>query len=506
MEEPTMTVRDLIVERYLSLPDEYAFSFAEGGNSVDGRTALSSAVRLRDFLKSHNITESSGTIAILHDQSPIAYLTQLALFLQGITYVIIDRETSHERLDRIIAKLQVFAVLAFEPDQQFREGAAPVVRVAESVAMGPVNAKDFSWPPIESSKIAYIVLTSGSTGEPKAVSISHKNLDHFVVWALDNFKLTSEDVFATLNPPHFDNAVFDFFCSQSSGGRLAVIPGESLRDPAVAVELISGEGCTVWFSVPSLLIYFLKTRALSPEFLHNFAKILFGGEGFPMKLLQELWAMIDQTASRVWNVYGPSECACMCSGHELTDQDIDMGEDFAPIGKISEFFEFELLNQNDRGEGELALYGPQVGPGYIGDEPSSRNFVLRSAETSPVMKRGYKTGDIMRIDNRGLLRFVGRTDSQVKVMGHRIELAAIEAEILRISGCWESFVSVLPGASATPLIHAWVATELSPEEIRQALRAALPSYMIPRRIYCTNSLPKNRNGKIDRLSLKQSVS
>ena len=225
-----------------------------------------------------------------------------------------------------------------------------------------------------------------------------------------------------------------------------------------------------------------------------------------MKLLQQLWAMVDQSTSRVWNVYGPSECACMCSGYEITDQDIDLGEDFAPIGKISEFFKFELLNQNDRGEGELALYGPQVGPGYIGDEPSSRNFFLRHAETNPVMKRGYKTGDIMRIDNRGLLRFVGRADSQVKVMGHRIELAAIEAEILRISGCWESFVSVLPGASATPLIHAWVATELSPEEIRQALRATLPGYMIPRRIYCTNSLPKNRNGKIDRLSLKQSVS
>ncbi len=506
MAEPTATVRDLILERYLSLPDDDAFSFAGGRLRVSGRDALSSALKLRYFLRSHDITEDSGVIAIVHNQSPTAYLTQLALFLQGITYVIIDHETLHERLDRIIAKLQVFAVLVFEPYEQSHKTVAPVIRVIESLAAEPAGASDFSWPPVESSKIAYIVLTSGSTGDPKAVSISHKNLDHFVVWALDTFGLSSDDVFATLNPPHFDNAVFDFFCSQSSGGRLAVIPGESLREPTAAVELVSGEGCTVWFSVPSLLIYFLKTRVLSPEFLDNFTKILFGGEGFPMKHLQELWTMVDHSKSRVWNVYGPSECACMCSAHKVSNQDIDLDEDFAPIGKISEFFEFELLNQDGQGEGELALYGPQVGPGYIGDEPSSRNFFLRSAETSPVMKRGYKTGDIMRIDNRGLLRFVGRTDSQVKVMGHRIELAAIEAEILRISGCWESFVCVLPGTSDNLIIHAWVATGKSPEEIRQALKTTLPAYMIPRRIYCSNSLPKNRNGKVDRQSLKQSVS
>ena len=506
MFKPGRTVRDLIVGRYLSKPKHDAFSFEGGKFKVTGGDALSAVLKVREFLKGYDVTQNSGVIAVLHDQSPIAYLTQVALFLQGITYVIIDRETSPERFSRIIARLKIFAVLAFEPNDQSRESAVPVIRVSESVATGPLDPGDSSFPPIDPFQIAYIVLTSGSTGDPKAVSISHANLDHFVVWALDTFGLSSGDVFATLNPPHFDNAIFDFYCSQSSGGTLAVIPAQSLQEPTTAADLISEAGCTVWFSVPSLLVFFLRTKAMTPEFLHNFTKILFGGEGFPMKHLQEFWAMVEKSKSRVWNVYGPSECACMCSAHEVGDLDIDLDEDFAPIGKISEYFDFELLNQDSQGAGELVLYGPQVGPGYIGDEPSSRNFISRLIETSPGMTRGYKTGDIMRIDNRGLLRFVGRTDSQVKVMGHRIELAAIEAEILRIASCWESFVSIVQGASGNPFIHAWVATARSPEEIREALKTTLPAYMIPRRIYCMSSLPKNRSGKIDRLLLRQSVS
>lgn len=196
----------------------------------------------------------------------------------------------------------------------------------------------------------------------------------------------------------------------------------------------------------------------------------------------------------------------MCSAHEIRDEDIDANYDFAPIGEISKFFESELANQDSRGVGELVLYGPQVGPGYVGDENSSSNFLYRSADTRPEMRRGYKTGDLMRIDSQGLLRFSGRRDTQVKLMGHRVELAAIEAEILRIPGCWESFVSVIRTEHDSDVVHAWVATTRPPAEVKEFLTKTLPGYMIPRRIHCMSILPKNRNGKVDRLLLRQSVS
>jgi D-alanine--poly(phosphoribitol) ligase subunit 1 len=496
------SLRERLVEKFLNNPDGCAFEFPGSDGKVSNQEALSIAVSIGIYLEGLDLVQGD-IVAILHDQSRDAYLAQLALFLHGVPYVIVDQESPYERISRIHLKVGFKVMLVFgrgnlshalpAPTASLCVDALPLVEVPEN----PI------FPRVLCTDLAYLVLTSGSTGEPKAVGITHLNLLCFVHWALETFALGPEDVFASLNPPHFDNAVFDFFCSQASGGSLFIIATANLQDPKLLPALLEESASTVWFSVPSLIIFLMKTKVLTLESISGIRKILFGGEGFPMKHLEKLWNLTRPGKTRLWNVYGPSECACMCSAYELGGDDINLTHDLPPIGYISPMFRFSLEQPDKRGVGELLLVGPQVGPGYLGDKVASKKAFPEFEEgTSGLLTRGYLTGDFMRLDSDGLLRFVGRKDSQVKIMGRRIELTEIESEILGLERCTEAFVGVVQGPTELPVLSAWIATSESPEFIHRELKKVLPAYMIPKSIITLRELPKNRNGKIDRQALK----
>lgn len=500
MSDIPVSTRDRILANMLKNPSVVVFSFLENEQTISNEEALNYCYRLREKLAELG-HQRRDNVAIVHDQSPGAYLTQMGLFLLGVPYVVLDEGTPSERMGRIIAKLASSVVFCGDKMRTQSQGLC-----SNTVTFLPSSTEDtsrgFALEPIEKSDLAYIVLTSGSTGEPKAVKISHENLDHFVEWALETFSLHESDVFPTLNPPHFDNAVFDFFCSRSVGARTFVIPTRTVQNPHQLADALCDSGSTVWFSVPSLLIYLQRTKVLRSDVLKGFRRILFGGEGFPKPQLTNFLAQVPEKVCRVWNVYGPSECACMCSAFELEKSQLDTFDDLPPIGEISERFRWELKNEDERGVGELFLEGPQVGLGYFADDSASRNsFSQREASHFGGHVRGYYTGDLMRVDDYGRLRFMGRIDSQVKVMGRRIELGEIESEILRSEGCFEVCVALPKSKLENEKLVAWVGGTCSPEEIRASLVLTLPDYMIPKKIISMATLPKNRNGKIDRASL-----
>lgn len=485
----------------LSKPENVAFSFANSAETVSNQEIAHFSLALDSFLHLHGVSRSQ-IVGILHDQSPEAYLTQAALFLLGFPYVNVDVDSPSDRLIRIKEKLglTLFFCTAAAVAQFSDHGAQPFLKRGSNEHE---DGSVLNLHPINQSALAYVVLTSGSTGEPKAVQISHSNLDHFVEWAEETFALTSDDVFATLNPPHFDNAVFDFFCSQTLGAQLHVIPSRIVQSPREVASALLRSPCNVWFSVPSLVRYLLTTRALDERVLSQFTKLLLGGEGLPKKLLKSLMALIHRSDFRIWNVYGPSECACMCSAFEMTRDTLGTFDGLAPIGAISGKFRHHLNGVDSRGVGELVLEGPQVGPGYVGDErATTKSFAQQDGQTGENPFRSYQTGDLMRVDEAGRLRFVGRTDSQVKLMGRRIELTEIELEILRIDGCDEAFVALLEGKTGLAKLIAYVGGTVSETEIRETLAKRLPRYMLPKEIRIMPVLPKNRNGKIDRSYLR----
>jgi D-alanine--poly(phosphoribitol) ligase subunit 1 len=356
---------------------------------------------------------------------------------------------------------------------------------------------------VDGSTIAYIMFTSGSTGVPKGVAVTHQNVLHFIAWGKKSFGVTSEDNFANLSPMYFDNSVFDFYVGMFSGAALTPVARDLLTQPYELVPYVEKMGCTIWFSVPSLLIYLMTMKAISPGSLYSLRAIVFGGEGYPKVELKKLYDLFKGAADLV-NVYGPTECTCICSAHFLTERDFDDLAGLPTLGRLNQNFDYRILDEDgdDSSTGELCLIGPNVAAGYINDVERTRKSFISLTDANRFMKRMYRTGDLVSEED-GLLYFVGRKDNQIKHMGYRIELEEIEHALVRLAEVNQAAVIYHRGQAHYGKLIAFVACdkEVEGQQIRDQLARLLPAYMVPSQMIVMSWLPKNPNGKIDRRAL-----
>jgi D-alanine--poly(phosphoribitol) ligase subunit 1 len=348
------------------------------------------------------------------------------------------------------------------------------------------------------------MFTSGSTGTPKGAVMSHANVLNFIHWAQARFAITAADIFSNVNPMYFDNSVFDFYAALFSGASMAPVPADQIRDSRKLIHAINSVRCTVWFSVPSLLVYLLATRALNAGDFPNARKIIFGGEGFPKAKLKQLYDLFG-TRAELENVYGPTECTCICSAHTIQLSDFADMKALATLGFLAPGFTGDLLAGGDSAnEGELFLRGPNVGLGYYNDPERTAGAFIQNPTHSRFRDIGYRTGDLVRRDQEGRLHFIGRSDYQIKHMGHRIELEEIEAALAslpEVSEC--SVIYRKLGDGLGELVgFAVLARPAGSDQLVRGVAGILPSYMVPRRITLLDLLPRNANGKIDRIALQ----
>jgi D-alanine--poly(phosphoribitol) ligase subunit 1 len=343
---------------------------------------------------------------------------------------------------------------------------------------------------------------------PKGAVMSHRNVLNFIEWARDRFAIRPNDIFSNANPIYFDNSVFDFYASLFSGASLVPISSQQARDPKKLVQIVNEQQCTLWFSVPSLLVYLLTTRALEAKDFPSVRKIIFGGEGFPKAKLKRLYELFGNRAD-LENVYGPTECTCICSAHTISSADFADMQSLATLGFLASNFDYEILSTNgSEGTGELFLRGPNVGLGYYNDpERTAKSFVQ-----NPTHRRfadiGYRTGDLVRRDSKGQLHFVGRSDFQIKHMGYRIELEEIEAalgSVPEVKECAVVYRKLGEGMGEIVGFAALAAAKPDAELIQEVARI-VPPYMVPKRVILLSDLPKNANGKIDRIVLQSMAS
>jgi len=447
--------------------------------------------------------------AMFHDKSPAAFAAMLACLRLGIIYTNLDPDSPWERLRKIIDTCQPSVIINAFQEMPFGANLeAAGFRNALHLRDMQLPAGSESLPDyckIGGGSPAYIMFTSGSTGMPKGAVMSHANLLGFIAWARDRFAITPEDVLTNVNPIYFDNSVFDFYSAIFSGAALVPIASDQVRDMRLLVRLIDGAGCTIWFSVPSLLVYLLTTRALTEVNFPAIRKIIFGGEGFPKTRLRQLHNLFGARAE-LENVYGPTECTCICSAHTISTSDFEDIHSLAPLGLLAQNFDYEILprDETDPDSGELFLRGPQVGLGYYNDpERTARSFV-QNPRHALYADAGYRTGDIVRRDAQGWLHFRGRADFQIKHMGYRIELEEIEAALNTLPGIRECAVIYQSLSEGLGQIIAFVAsgTHATSEELLSKVVALVPSYMVPRRMILLDVLPKNSSGKIDRVALQ----
>ncbi len=454
----------------------------------------------------------SDVVAIFHDKSPKAFAAMLACFRLGVTYTNLDPESPWERLRKIIANCQPRAVLNTFPSLAHaesikRQGCADVISLSELFRESDTSSE--SLPAVEDvpgSTPAYLMFTSGSTGQPKGAVMSHANVLWFIAWGRDRFQVTPEDIFTNVNPIYFDNSVFDFYTAIFSGAALVPLTPAETKDPRLTVRLVGEAGCTVWFSVPSLLVYLLTTRALTTASLPRVRKMIFGGEGFPKAKLKQLYDMFLERAD-LENVYGPTECTCICSAHTVTAADFADMRNLATLGYLSQNFAGDILplEDSDPDFGELLLLGPQVGLGYYNDAERTAQSFIQNPRHNLYRDIGYRTGDLVRRDADGRFHFKGRADFQIKHMGYRIELEEIEAAMGTVSGVKECAAIYVRLGEGLGRIAGFVAVEgtTDAQDLIDEVARIVPPYMVPKSISVLPHIPKNPSGKIDRQALHQ---
>jgi D-alanine--poly(phosphoribitol) ligase subunit 1 len=468
--------------------------------------------RLSHFLLKLGITQND-VVAIFNNKSLYSYSLMLACSKIGAIYTNLDPKSPEARLSKMLKtcspKVIFYSSSNHTPPKESFVGNIKLIDYSD-ISSKIENCSD-SLPEacdtVASNTPAYIMFTSGSTGFPKGVVISHQNILNFIKWSQLTYQTSTSDIFTNINPMHFDNSVFDFYSSLYTGASIISVQENLTINPRKLVEHLNHLKPTIWFSVPSMLVYVLNMRALKDSDLPSLKTVTFGGEGFPKNQLRKLWKLWGDRV-RFVNVYGPTECTCICSSYNVTEKDLE-NDDLLPLGQMAPNFYHAVLDENGNevrhGEiGELCIGGPNVGIGYYNNNSKTKEAFVDNPK--PLYRDLiYKSGDLVKQDpNSNLLFFAGRKDNQIKRMGYRIELEEIENALNNLDFIQESAVIFIDTEKHPSKIIGCIKSNLiKTDNINDFLKKFIPLYMIPDMYFRLVDLPKNRNGKIDRLKLKE---
>jgi amino acid adenylation domain-containing protein len=351
--------------------------------------------------------------------------------------------------------------------------------------------------------LAYILYTSGSTGMPKGVMLSHANAFCFLDWCESALEMRDGDRFSSHAPFHFDLSVFDLYAACRRAGTLVLV-GESLgKDPARLGPYIHDRRIDVWYSAPSILALMTELGGLDARDYRAPRVVLFAGEVFPIKHLRRLRRLWPSAA--FWNLYGPTETN-VCTAFRVPDMIPDDRADPYPIGHACPPLRARVVDESGRdvpvgSEGELVIAGPGVMHGYHGRP----DLDARAFFHTPDGDAWYRTGDLVVDDGNGCFAFHGRRDRMVKKRGYRIELGEIESALYRHDDVDRAAVVARSDDSGVS-IEAFVA--MKPERkgsiivMKRHCTSYLPHYMVPDRIRFLPRLPTTSTDKVDYQGLK----
>ena len=465
-------------------------------------------------------------IGLLLPKSADAVVGMLAALKAGCLYVPVDPESPASRIEKIMLAAECRYILAGNAATGLLEKLLPMIPAesrpgliwvsgdAPNVDFGPrftkADAEALNGEPLAAALQpgggpAHLLFTSGSTGQPKGVIVTHANVITFVDWAKAYFGINENDRVSCHSPLHFDLSTFDLYGAFAAGAEVHLVPAKLNLFPKGLISFMRDRRLTQWFSVPSVLTYLTRFDAVEDGDFPEMKRLVWCGEVFPTAPLISWMEKLPHVVFT--NLYGPTETTIASSYYTMPAIPADANES-VPIGKACGGEAMLILGKDQKplpkGEtGDIWIAGAGVTDGYWRDQAKTEAAFRDSSATAG--ERMYRTGDLGYVGEDEEIHFIGRADTQIKSRGHRIELGEIETALSSLDEIGQVAVIAIEIEFGSYNICCAFAPadghDPSPQEIKTRLSALVPRYMLPVLWEKMTTMPSNANGKIDRVAL-----
>ncbi|MBL6449308.1 amino acid adenylation domain-containing protein [Fulvivirga sp. 29W222] len=493
-------VNELFEQKVQEHPDKIAL--INGDLTWTFQQLNQEANRIAQKLLASSKTEKRIAVFGRRDFSMIAAI--IGVLKSGKTYLAIDENYPPERIQYMLQSSQVHVVVntGNKSLPEAAQGAVDIINVDEASLEGfdSMNPDGVSTP-----DEAYIIYTSGTSGQPKGVVCLHEGLGHYVQSLYHSLALQSDDVFLHTATFSFSSSVRQLFMPLCHGHTLVLAQKEEIENPVLLFEIISRKSVSVIDLVPSYLRNCLtvlnsQSKDIVDGFLNNKLRlILTASEPLPVSLVNKLYEFFQESLQLI-NMYGQTETTGIATTFPV-DRDIVLNDKIVPIGrpitntKCYVLDKYQNLVPNGL-EGELYIAGPHLAKGYIEEQNINEDSFSHAAFFN---ERIYKTGDVVKYNADGILEYKGRKDNQIKIRGFRIEPEEIAAQIQNMTLVDDAIVTVL---QEDTLVAYYVAGEdIDSRQFIQYLVDKMPDYMVPVHFVRIERIPLTPNGKVDKSAL-----
>lgn len=447
-------------------------------------------------------------VPVLMEKGIPALTSFFGIAYAGCFYVLVNPQLPQSRIEQILTVLNSKIIITdgnnFELAQTLANGSK-ILQVEELLKaelsqplLDDIRAQALDIDPL------YANFTSGSTGVPKGVLVSHKSVIDFIDIFDETFSITDKDIIANQAPFDFDVSVKDIYSSIRTGATLVLVPKELFSAPTQLLDYLCDNNITTMIWAVSALCLITTFHALDYKVPETVNKILFSGEVMPMKHLKE-WQKHLPDAMFV-NLYGPTEVTCNCTYH-IIDNHFEY-ENGIPIGKAFKNREVFLLDENNKlvsdenVTGEVCVKANSLALGYYNNPEQTQKHFVQNPLNDKYIDIIYRTGDLAKYDGDRNFVFQGRKDFQIKHMGHRIEIEEIEKAMEECAAV-ERACCVFDERKSK--LYGFYIGNIDKKDLHKQMKETLPIFMVPGALRQVEEMPLTKNGKIDRKLLLETA-
>ena len=500
------TILEILEKTAKNFPDKIIYE------DINRKSTYSEFIQVTQKIGSSlakKIQDINKPVAIYIDRSVTCLETMMGVTYSGNYFTVLDTKSPKERIDLILQTLPEISIVVEKKN---------VEKIKELNFDGEIFIyEELIEEKIDNDKLSeirnriidtdpmYVQFTSGSTGVPKGIVICHRSVITYAYNIKETFKIDEKTIFGNEPPFYFSMSTLEIYTTMISGATMYIIPKMYFAFPIKLLTFLKEKKINTIYWVPSVLCIVANMKALDEIELPDLKKVLFAGEVMPVKQLN-IW--IEHFPNTMFaNLCGPTEITDICT-YYIVDRKFENNESL-PIGKACYNCDVLIIKEDgtrakNGEEGELCVRGSFLALGYYNNPEKTNQAFIQNPLNTAYPEIIYKTGDIVKTNERGEILYISRKDFQIKHMGYRIELGEIENAINNIDGII-SCACIYDNENKKIILFYQGNNKLTDKEILYKSKEALPNYMIPNEIHRLSQMVYNANGKIDKNQLKKMV-